>query len=651
MTSLYDIFPGIQVTADDILQAEMLAAQVLQAKYPDLDLRPGTGLRDLAIRPSATLLAMLNKAVTFFFTQRTLADITNDTPQEFLDKIMSNWFLQRKVGSRAIINSRLFFAKQKEILLGQDTFFSPDNNLKYFPTALLSLATGNLIFSAFDNEWYYDVDLVADQEGEDYNISSGSLLYFSNFDSYFLRAEINFLREASIATENNSEFIQRAQTAISTRNLINVPSITSKMLEDFTLLEGVSPIGFGDPEMVRDQIWTYVPTLSPPTALVHNGGCVDIYSRVPVSTGIIQVATDVTGKAPIFGAIYKTKRSQIPGTAINDTLPFYITKSVTSINRSSTTATVITSTNHGFSSGNTIVIAGATPSGYNGSFTITVTNVTTFTYTCNVALTTPATGTITANKEVPYTLTNGYGDTKTLTSLTSSGTTATATLNSHGLAAARYVTIAGAAQTAYNGVYLITSVPTQNTFTYTFAGSGTSPATGTISVNYTIPQQDFGFSSKQKLVADFGVSYASLTASFEVNFFEDIDGLQEYLEDASRRVLCADILARGYNIYLLDITITAYNGPAPDSLICQDILTKYLKSLDPGQLFVMGDLIAKLNDGGIETIKTPLDVNYTFYHRDLIPAKTGTITDYFDSNDRTAIFLLSSVTTLSQNIT
>lgn len=70
--------------------------------------------------------------------------------------------------------------------------------------------------------------------------------------------------------------------------------------------------------------------------------------------------------------------------------------------------------------------------------------------------------------------------TDSVTSLTSSGTTATATVTNHGYIVGQSVTIKGATQTEYNGTYSVVSTPTANTFTYTFAGSATTPATGTI---------------------------------------------------------------------------------------------------------------------------------------------------------------------------
>ena len=71
-------------------------------------------------------------------------------------------------------------------------------------------------------------------------------------------------------------------------------------------------------------------------------------------------------------------------------------KTVTSITRASTTATV-TATAHGFTTGDQINIRGADQTDYNGDFIVTVTDANTFTYTVSGSPATPATGTIIAN--------------------------------------------------------------------------------------------------------------------------------------------------------------------------------------------------------------------------------------------------------------
>lgn len=75
-------------------------------------------------------------------------------------------------------------------------------------------------------------------------------------------------------------------------------------------------------------------------------------------------------------------------------------KSVSSITRSGTTATVTTSTAHGLSDGDPVKIAGATQSEYNGIFQIAYVSTTVFTIEVSGSPATPATGTILA---YPYT--------------------------------------------------------------------------------------------------------------------------------------------------------------------------------------------------------------------------------------------------------
>lgn len=76
----------------------------------------------------------------------------------------------------------------------------------------------------------------------------------------------------------------------------------------------------------------------------------------------------------------------------------------------------------------------------------------------------------------------------TVSSLTRSGTTATAqTIEDHGYSSGDYVTIAGADQ-AYNGRLKIT-VTGVRSFTFTCAGGLTTPATGAITATYASDAQ------------------------------------------------------------------------------------------------------------------------------------------------------------------
>lgn len=655
MPSLSNYFPGIQVNATEIARAETLAEQVLQAKYEDLDLREGTAIRDLVIRPAATLLAMLEKATSFYFAQNTLADVDDSSSEELVDSIMSNWFLYRNLGTKAVINARLYFARNKSVSLTTNTYFSPDGTTKFFPITNAVISASDMILDVYQNEYYFDLDLVAEETGTTFNIGSGSLLYFSNFDPFFLHAEINYLSSEAGNKETNTQFIDRAKNAISTRNLINNPSIISNLQSIFYNIPDILPIGYGDEKMMRDQLSGLIPYAAQPV-LMHVGGCVDVYCRTPLTSVIGQYTTDTNGVINVPGPTLDVSRSSISGGANPDTLPLNIIATATGggLTSSGLVATFVATSAHGFTTGDSITIAGATPTGYNGTFTITVTNSTTFTYGLSSTLTSPATGTsITASKPVPYTVKRvhdwvvaiGAGN------MTSSGTTVTVNAPYHGFTKDRYITITGANQSAYNGNFLITET-TRDTFKYVALSTpGASPATGTIYAKQIAYNYDIGFSDRNTigdsiLQIDFGVTYPSMTASINMLQFSNIADVQGYLDDPDNKVVAGDYLARGFNIYYLTINIVTYNGPSADAAKCTEVIKAYLDSLEPGALFVMADAVSALKENGIDNIQTPLGVTYKKYTRDMIlPAITGTITDVLNPFDVTSVFYLDQVTT------
>lgn len=73
---------------------------------------------------------------------------------------------------------------------------------------------------------------------------------------------------------------------------------------------------------------------------------------------------------------------------------YSVIQNVTSITRSSSTATLTAAAAHGLATGDYVTVSGAVESEYNGVFQITVTSTTVFTYTVTGTPTTPATGTI-----------------------------------------------------------------------------------------------------------------------------------------------------------------------------------------------------------------------------------------------------------------
>lgn len=639
---LLSVISGIQVTSDDILQSELLLSQVLTANDPTLDIRTGTAIRDLCIRPSATLLATINKALVFYWSQNSLVNATDTTPTIFVDEILQNFFMTRFTGTETVINVNLYFAKQTNVTLTTDLSFSTDNVSNYHPIVAATYGASQLTYDSSSNQWYLSVDLIAGNTGVAFNISSGSLIYFSNFNPFFLHAEINYLSALATDTETNTQFIARAQNTISTRNLVNTPSIKSNLLLAFPIISNVYSVGMGSPEMVRDSVQVVPPAIGYPV-WIHMGGCTDIYVEVPIVSALLQFTTSVTGTLTLTGAIFKTSMSSIAGGPNTDTIPVTTIYTTTNANAITVTPTQLlglgtivqcTSISNGLSVGERFIISGANQYQFNGTFQVaTIIDKNNFTYTVQIPINVTATGILSLTlvdrmNDVGFSTrqTEIINFSQAKKSISSGGVVwaagvVTVICIAHGYSTNDSITLAGLS--AYNGIWVITRL-TADTFTFaTATNNNTVVSTGATA------QKVFGGQS----------------VSMNVFYHQDIDGIQTYLTASDNRVLAADQLARGFNLCMLDISIVGYGAIAPDQAISSGVVTKYLGSLSPGQPFIMADLLSALYTAGITTIQTPLAITYIKYWRDLFPSTYGSIADALNPHDTTNIFGLNSLST------
>lgn len=101
--------------------------------------------------------------------------------------------------------------------------------------------------------------------------------------------------------------------------------------------------------------------------------------------------------------------------------------------------------------------------------------------TVQVQVTDSSTGSNIQNARVLLQASNGTGPLpyQKSTTITRSGSTATASCTSHGLVTNDYAVVKGANESEYNGVFQVTRID-DNSFSYTVSGTPTTPATGTI---------------------------------------------------------------------------------------------------------------------------------------------------------------------------
>ena len=85
------------------------------------------------MRGNASALALINKALVYYWTQNSLSNVDDTTPAVFVDNILQNYFMTRMTGGKTSISALLYFASPVSVTLTIDTFFSTDNISRFFP--------------------------------------------------------------------------------------------------------------------------------------------------------------------------------------------------------------------------------------------------------------------------------------------------------------------------------------------------------------------------------------------------------------------------------------------------------------------------------------------------------------------------------------
>lgn len=342
MASIFEVIDGLTVDREDIVEAELFAEQYLSAQFPIYDFRQGTALRDMTVRPNATLLALIAKATRLYFDDTDILNVTNDTDKNIVDKRLSNFFITRKSGDKAVVSARLFFTFPTNspitTIIPVSAYFSVDNEVKFYPKGNLTVyateTPGEYSFKydASSDQWYVDIELDSESPSLDANLESGDLLYFTVFSPYFLRATIQYLVSKAIEEETNEEMVDRSYSSVSTRNLINTPSIVARIGDKFNYAKTVYPVGLGNKWLYRDLVDIDDVATPGETHTYHRGGHTDIYLETDPIVQTVQLTAVEDPLVPgelvflVNGPIYEIERSLIPPAGFaEDTMPIYVT--------------------------------------------------------------------------------------------------------------------------------------------------------------------------------------------------------------------------------------------------------------------------------------------------------------------------------------
>lgn len=268
----------------ELRESEQLLLDMIRTRYPHLDLRIGTALRDLLVVPDSAVHAWFSaqadeqRAVTSLKTLVERADAGEEVDTEDLDRILSNFNMEGISGTAARGIVRIVVSEPRMYSIADGVQFVTFDGVPFETTSMVvadEQPTGSQVqlFKGSSN-WYFFVPVVCSVVGSSGNIQNGTALSPDSSFASFVSATAYGDFSGGSEVEDLHAVKSRIPVALSNRGLLTPVSVEAVLRDRFdssdNRIVAVSAVGYGNPAQLRDK---------------HNvlgigvGGRVDIYVR------------------------------------------------------------------------------------------------------------------------------------------------------------------------------------------------------------------------------------------------------------------------------------------------------------------------------------------------------------------------------------
>ena len=173
---------------------------------------------------------------------------------EEAEALAANLFTDLRQGRKSKGVGRIFFSQAQNQSVSPVNYVTSRGGLHFFPITIQSIRTEEMIFNVTsDGLYYFDVNLVAEEEGVQYNIEPNSLVSISNVQAAVRVTNLRRFDEGD-SGDTAQTLADRAQQELTERSMVTLRGVSAKISESFPEVSRLNVVGFGDPEMQRDII-------------------------------------------------------------------------------------------------------------------------------------------------------------------------------------------------------------------------------------------------------------------------------------------------------------------------------------------------------------------------------------------------------------
>jgi hypothetical protein len=259
-------------TLEDIDQdaydaAEAVILQMLRENAPQLDLRRGTAIRDLLVRPAAQFHALNDTRIEELRASQSL-EVMEASPaginEDIADSILSNLAYERQTGSKSTGSTQFRVDTFQEYFIRSGYQVKDANGRIYQTTRDWTVRTGAvtdplsevqlITVSAQLDDYFFVLPMEADLDGTAYDVQEGeAFTSVSQRLAGVVEIEAYTSFTGGTDAESVTDAINNLENSLSHRAFESQTSINAKLRENFSDIYAVSAVGYANAAQLRDK--------------------------------------------------------------------------------------------------------------------------------------------------------------------------------------------------------------------------------------------------------------------------------------------------------------------------------------------------------------------------------------------------------------
>jgi hypothetical protein len=302
------------------VDARAFLLDMLNQRFPDMPTGDQDAIAEYLILPTEIVLQAVQREITRLRLNQSLAQPTLMNLEE-AEQLGGNFFVERPRGDFARVRARIYYAQPRSVRTTAAHVYLTGSNLGFVPVTDQSISADQMLFNTENGLYFFDVNLIATQVGDQYNIEPNEIVEIQGMEGY-VRVTNKGRGRNGLAESTAEEYVDQIRRSLGEQSLVTNPGVVAELQRAFPEMTRIATVGADDPRMQRDILTaaSLGPLLFAGTSLsaLADGEGLNTVRRISIDTGVDLGVdfTAYTGKGTlvltVFGSFAAGRAMDIP---------------------------------------------------------------------------------------------------------------------------------------------------------------------------------------------------------------------------------------------------------------------------------------------------------------------------------------------------